>query len=636
MLSTIREKTQGWIATILLALIGIPFALWGINSYFERGGKLTVAEVDGVTIDANEYRQALEQQRQQLQQMLGRGVDPRMFDNPAFKQQVLNGLIDRTLVRMQAEKAGYRVGNAELSAFIQSIPQFQRNGHFDPQLYEQLVRQAGLRVPDFEQRLRNDTAVQQLGDGFTESAFVTETDLARLVQLQSEKREIDYSLVAPARFMGTASATAQDIEAYYQAHREEFKIPEQVRVQFIRLSVEDIAKAITPTEADLRKAYADNADRYVTPEERRVSHILIEVPANAPVEQQQKALKTAEEVRAQIVHGTDFAQLARKYSADKVSAAKGGDLGFVRRGTMVKEFDAALFSLRPGQVSAPVKTQYGYHVLKLVAVKPEVRRSFAQVEPELRDQVRRRTAEDRFADLSEKFNDLVYEHPDSLNQAAETLGVPLQQSDWFSRSGGSGIAADPKVLEAAFSPEVITQANNSSPIETGNALVALRLLAHKDATTKALGEVRAQVEQAVKQEHAQAAAAKFADELVAAAKSGSDLNAAAAQRGVPVNRNKVLTRAQSGQLDPRLVTAVFKATSPRSGKIEYGKVALGTAGYAVYALKRVEVPPLEQLDPATKTQVRQLLERREGSDYYASYIAGLRQRVPVKVYNDRL
>lgn len=637
MLQTIREKTQGWIAAVLLGMIAIPFALWGINSYFESGGNVTVATVGDVKIDLNEYRGALEQQRQALAQMLGKNFDPKLFDSPAFKRQVLNGVIDRTLVNLEADKAGYRVGDAQLSAMIQAIPEFQQDNRFNVQRYQQVVAQAGMSVPQFENRMRDQGVAQQVRDGYSESAFQTNSEIERVAALQAQQRRVAYVVLPVERFLADAHPSANRIEAYYKTHADEFKIPEQVRVQYIELSVDEIAKTISPSEADLRKAYQDDADRYAVPEERKASHILIAVPSTATPAQQKQALAKAEELRAKLQKGADFAALAREYSADKGSAVHGGDLGFVRRGVMVKEFDAALFGLKPGQISAPVKTQYGYHLIKLTAVKPGSKKTFEQVKGDLRDKVRHRMAEDRFYDLSDKFGDLIYEHPDSLAQAAEVLKIPVKESDWFSRAGGPGIASNPKVVEAAFSPDVLAQGNNSAAVELGDgALAAVRVVSHKDASVKPLTAVRAEVEGALKRQQALEAASKAADTLLAQANQMGDLAKAAAKQGANPLRDLTLSRDKPDpKVDPAISAAVFKASRPEKGKPVFGSVDLNGRGYAVFALESVSAPAAAELAQA-KEQARQSLQRRDTTDLDAAYLAELRREIPIKVYEDKL
>lgn len=639
MLTTIREKTQGWFAKIVLGLIAVLFGLWGINSYFEGGGKTVVAEVDGEPIDYETYRQALEQQRQSLQRMLGGQMDARLLDNPEFKRRIVDSLVEQSLLRLEAKEQGYAISDTQLSNLIKGIPQFQRDNQFDHVLYAQVLRQAGYTPAYFESRLRQDAIAEQMRSGFTQTAIVPDADLQAVARLEAQRRQIDYVVIKPEKFLHQAVATPEAIERYYREHQNEYRVPEQVRVEYVRLSADDLRAQVQPSDEDLRKAYEDEEQRYVTPEERRASHILIESAPQASAEEQKAAQAKIEEVRARLKGGADFAALAKQYSDDKGSAAKGGDLGFSRRGAFVKEFEAVLFGMKPGEVRGPVKTQYGYHLIKLTAVKPEVRQSFEQMKAQLRESVQRAQMEERFYELGEKFNNLVYEHPDSLQPAAEALGLKIERSGWFSRSGGQGVAALPKVVEAAFSPEVLS-GNNSGTIEAGsNAWIAVRVAEHKEAAVKPLAEVRAQVEQAVKselaRERSQALAAQWLEEL----RKGASLTALAEKQGLRmVNGASVKREGGTGAdaADPRLAQAVFKAARPRDGQSVYESVSLGGNGHAVFALKRVEETVVDKIDAATKDRVMQILQARRGSDYYSAYLDGLRADKPVKIYADKL
>lgn len=639
MLTTIREKTQGWFAKIVLGLIAVLFGLWGINSYFEGGGKAVVAEVDGEPIEYETYRQALEQQRQSLQRMLGGAMDARLLDNPDFKRRIVDSLVEQTLLRLEAREQGYTISDAQLGELIRRIPQFQRDNQFDHELYTQVLRQAGYTPAGFESRLRQDAIAEQMRNGYGQTAIITDADIETMARLEAQRREIDYAIITPEKFLSQVKATPEAIERYYQEHQDDYRVPEQVRVEYVRLSADDLRAQVEPSDEELRKVYEDEAQRYVTPEERRASHILIESGPQASAEEQKAAQAKLEEVRAKLKAGADFAALARQYSDDKGSAGKGGDLGFVRRGAFVKEFEAALFGMKPGELRGPVKTQYGYHLIKLTAVKPEVRQSFEQVKGQLRESVQQHQIEERFYELGEKFNNLVYEHPDSLEPAAEALGLKMARSDWFPRAGGKGIAAMPKVVEAAFSPEVLNGAN-SSAIEAGpNAWVAVRVAEHKAASVKPLADVRAQVEQAVKREQARERAEKLAAQWLDELRKGASLKVLAQKQGLAVSSDTSMSReggTGADRRDPRLVQAVFKAGRPQDGRPVYDSVSLGADGYAVFALKRVEEAAPGKIDAATRNRVTQVLQARRGNDYFEAYLDGLRADRPVKIYADKL
>lgn len=637
MLSTIREKTQGWIAGIILGLIAIPFALWGINYYFEGSGRVDVAVVNGVEISVDTYRRALEDQRHALQQVLGRGADMRLFDTPAFHQRVLDGLIDEILLAHGIEAQGYRVSDAELSRKIRTAAQFQRDGQFDPRLYEALLRNAGMDARGFEARLRRDVLRRQEESGYAESVTLTQSDIDAVLRLQAEQREAAVAVLKPARLHDRVKVTSAAVEQEYTAHPERYKSPERVRVEYIRLSAADLAKSVHITDGEIRQAMHDAAQTSVAKDERRASHILIKLPAGADTAAEKAAMAKIQALRAKLQAGADFATLAKQNSEDPGSAAQGGDLGFVTRGTLAKEFEQALFGLKkPGDLSAPVRTSYGLHLIKLTGAKsassaPAVARS--KVEADLKAH----KAEERFFDLSEKFNNLVYEQPDSLRPAAEALGLKIETSGWFTRAGSSdGIAAQPKVLEAAFDPDVLEQGRNSNAIEVGtNSLVALHVVAHEPARVRPLNEVRTEIEESLLAIELRSEAQRLAQEAVGKLNTSGSLDSTARQYGMDYQAPRLYGRKTSGVEAP-LLAALFQAAHPQADKPVYGSAILANGTVAVFALKRVVTAEKVADEGPEAAAARRLLEARRGQEYFDSYRTGLRQQAKIKIYKDQL
>jgi len=637
MLTSIREKTQGWIAAIILGLVTIPFALWGINTYFEGGGRLNVAEVNGVDIGVESYKRTLESQRRSLQQMLGRSVDPRLFDTPEFRQRVLDGLIDELLFVTDVEASGYRVSNAELSRQIRLAPQFQRNGQFDPKLYEALLRSEGLDVTGFEARLRRDALLRQAESGFAQSVIVLPSETQTLLKLQAQQREAKVAVLKPARLRDRIKISAKVIEQEYAANAERYQTPERVRVEYIRLAAVELAKDVRVSEDDVRKILAESIASTAGKEERRASHILIKLSQGADAQAEKAAMAKAQELRAKLLAGADFATLARNNSEDPGSAAQGGDLGFVGRGALAKEFEHTLFKLKkPGELSAPVRTSYGLHLIKLTGVKaapsaPAMTRIKAEAD------LRTRKAEERFFELSEKFQNLVYEQSDSLKPAADLLGLKIETSGWLTRAGGgSGIVAEPKIIAAAFDPEVLNQGRNSSSIEVGrNTLVALRIASHEPRKLRPLAEVRGEIEKTLLASALQAEAERLAQEALAKLRVGETFEDVARQYSMDSQASRLYARRAAG-IDAQLLGALFKTAHPEGGKPAYGSAVLADGAVAVFALKRVMEPDRPAVVGAEADALRKLMEARRGREYLDSYRSGLRQQAKIKIYKDQL
>lgn len=637
MLQTIRDKVEGWIATLILGLITVPFALWGINSYFEGDSKIHVADVNGVKISVDSYRSALDQQRRSVQQYLGKNFHPSLIDTPDFKMRVAESLVQEVLVAKAAQDEGYRVGDSQLVQLIKQDPSFQRDGKFDSSLYQAFLRRSGKDARAFEALLRDDVVKRQFAAGYTETVLLTNTDLAATVGLLDQKREIGHVTLSPDKFAAKIQIAPAAVEAHYNAYADQYTSPERVRIEYLVLSAKELAKKIKLSEDDLRKAYNDELARFSTPEQRRASHILVTLAATAGAAEQKQALAKTEELRKQAVGGADFAQLAKQHSEDVGSSGNGGDLGLVERGLFPPEFEQAAFALKAGEVSKPVRTKDGYHLIKVTALKPELRKPFQEVRDAIDKELRKRPAEEQFFEMAERFRRLTFEQADSLQPAAQVLGLKVAQTDWFTRAGGSGIAADRKVVEAAFDPELHGQDRNSNAIEAGdNSLVAIRALGHEPAAQRPLAEVRASIEHTLRQEAARSAAAKAGEDLLATLTAGGDLETLAKQQGLSYSALKSLTRYQATGVDPKLVETVFKAARPEGDKAVYGGAELSNGVYAVFVLKRVEPGKPEQADPKVKVQARQLLSERRGAGLYGDYRGVLRKQATVKINADKL
>ncbi|MBI5613031.1 MAG: SurA N-terminal domain-containing protein [Gammaproteobacteria bacterium] len=637
MLQSIREKVEGWIATLILGLITVPFALWGINSYFEGDSKINVAEVDGVKIGVDAYRGSLDQQRRSAQQMLGKNFNPGLLDTPEFKTHVAELLVQEILVGKAARDEGYQVGDSQLVQMIRQDPSFQRDGQFSSEMYQALLRRSGMAPRAFEARLRDDLVKRQFASGFGESALITNADLAAIVGLLEQKRVFGYVTLSPDKFTAKIEITPAAVEAQYAGHSDQYTRPERVRVEYLVLSPAELARKVKVGEDDLRKAYGEEIGRFSTPEQRRASHILVAAPATADAAAQQQALAKIEDIRKQLMAGAEFAQLAKQHSEDVGSAAAGGDLGLIERGLFPPEFEQAVLALKAGEVSKPVRSKDGYHLVKITSLKPEQRKPFQEVRAALDKELRKRQADEQLFEMSERLRTLVYEQADSLKPAAEALGLRVEQTDWFTRAGGSGLAADRKIVDAAFDPELRAQGRNSNAIDlSDNSLAAIRVLGHEPATLKPLAEVRAGIEQTLRQQAARDQAAKAGEALLAALNAGGDLEALAKQQGLSYHPPQAYARSQAKGIDPNLLEAVFKAARPQGDMPAYGTASQLNGAYAVFALKRVEPGKPEQADPSAKQQARQLLSERRGAGLYGDYRGSLRKQAAVKINPDKL
>jgi peptidyl-prolyl cis-trans isomerase D len=625
MLGTIREKIQGIFATVIIALIVIPFALWGVNQYFQGDSKVVVAKVDGTTISHDALQRELERYRNR--------VNPKLLDLPFFKQQVLNQMIQRVLVRKAVDKAGFGVSREQLGALIRAMPEFQTGGSFDAKRYQELLRRSGQTYETFEASMQQQKMLDQFISGIKESGFVTSQDQDQVLALAQQRRRIAVATVDVAKLERGIHPGAKDVQSYYDGNKQQFEDPEQVRVAYIQMSAKGVSQAYKPTDAELRAAYSDEGSRFATPPVRRVSHILIPLAKDASPAQVQKALKEAQELSEKAKAGADFAALARKYSGDKTTASHGGDLGRVTPGLLPQPLADAIATLKQGGVTGPVRTKYGYHVAKVTEYKPGHAKSFAQVRPQLVQLVKQEKGTQKYYDMVDKFNDLVYEQSDSLEPAAKALGLKIEKSGWFARSGGTGIAGKPKVAAAAFSDDVLNNKRNSDSIEIGqDSVLALRVIGHRAARLKPLAEVRTQIVQALKKQQAQQEAAQLSDRILARArKTGSLAQAVRGVAGVVYRAPELVGRNKGAGVGQTELQAAFFAARPKSGHPSFTSASLGDKGQAVIEVLAVIDGKAKDLDDKDRKELLAAMKQRHGEDYFQDFVSGLRKQAKIKI-----
>jgi len=489
MLQAIRDKVTGWIAYGIIFLISIPFALWGVNSYFGGGEVAPAATVNGEEISLQTFDRAYSNYRQRLAQLFGGSIPASFASEPALKAQVLDQLVEEAALRQYIENQQYRIGDADLGRLIRNMDEFKRDGQFDAEIYEAQLRSVGLSPLAFEQRLRLSGSMEQFQNGIRATAFViplVKKDFANLKNQTREIRSLTYRVDAQP-----LDVNASEIEQYFLANPGRYNTPEKLRIDYIELSLDSIKQNIDVSEEDIEARYQENLASYTSPELREASHILI---SSSDEVEDAEALAKINAIRDRILAGESFADLAGVVSEDPVSAADGGSLGEVGRGDMVPTFESSLYSLALDELSEPVKTAFGWHLIQVSSITGGEVLSYDSVKSALTDEIKSGLAEVQIYELLERLANVAYEQPDSLLPAAEQLDLKVLTSDWFDRSAGSGIAADARVRQLAFSDEILVQGLNSEAVELGNErVVFVRLNEHKPAQAQPLQEVQQQV-----------------------------------------------------------------------------------------------------------------------------------------------
>jgi peptidyl-prolyl cis-trans isomerase D len=630
MLQTIRERAQGWIAWAIVLLISIPFALWGIQSYLGVGSEPVAAKVNGVEITQRELDRRYQQTRMQLREQLGDAYRPELFDERSMRAQVLDQMIQERLMLQVSHEMGLRASNQELRTAIMSNPAFQKDGRFDKATYDRMLELQGTLGSQFEEGLRQRLVGTQLQRAVAASAFITEAELDEAVRIDRQQRELTFVRLPREAFREESPPAEADVEAYYEAHRDRYQSPERVKISYLVLDAKGIDTGQTVDDEELRRRYEEELERFRQPERRRARHLLITLETDANEQAAAEAKARIEEIRGRILAGGEFGELAEQFSEDPGSASQGGDLGLFGQGLMDPAFDQAAFTLEKGELSEPVRSQFGYHLIQVTEIEPGALKRFEEVRDQLARESNKSSAEGLYYDWAERLANLTYENPDSLEPAAEALGIPLQTSDWIERGGGEGLLANPRVLAAAFSDEVLKDGLNSELVEPERDVlqaIVLRVLEHEEAAPKPLDAVRDQIVEALRDERAAAAAKAAADALLARLDAGEDLRAVAGDYALA---EAGLVGRDSAEVPQGVRELAFKLPRPAEGAASFGSLALADGDAAVVKVARVVDGALGTLSQAERAQAERELERLLGASYYEELLADLMRRADIE------
>lgn len=626
MLHFIRDRAQGWIAWFIVGLISIPFALWGVNSYLTGPSDVVVAEVNGNEIKQAELQQSLQQYRDQMRNMLGEQFDPAMFEGPMVKRNVLDGLIEQLLLRDANEKLGQRVSDAEISQVIRTTPAFQRDGEFDSEYYGMVLARVGYNPTQYEAQLRTDLMSRQLTQNIESTALATEKDVRQALRLQEQKRQIAYGVIPVQDLVEKVAVTDEEVSQYYEQNEANYQAPEQLKLNYIELSVEAIAADLSITEEELKQFYEDNQQQFVGPEQRSASHILIEGNGN-------EAESAIEAIATRIQEGEDFAALAEELSQDPGSASQGGDLGFFERDVLDPAFEETAFSLENvGDVSEPVKTEFGYHLIKLTGVKQPQGQEFSEVRSEIEKVYQRQQAETLFFDQAEQLANLSYENPDNLDVAAEALALEIKTTESFTRNGTeSGIASEQKVIGAAFADDVLKNDLNSAAIElTDSHLVVIHKNSYTPSSLLPFESVSPAIKQQLLFEKASEKAREQGESVLAELKQGSDA-ASLLQNW----QEAEFYGRESENVSIQILQRAFAMPKPE-GSAEFAGFTANNGNYILIKLTAIEEGKPADVKPEDQQALKQQLAQVHANAEVQAFIASLRADADIEILDKTL
>jgi peptidyl-prolyl cis-trans isomerase D len=617
------------IIQIVLAVVMLPFAFFGVDSYVrDREGAEAVATFEGHSITQQEFAQALRERQEMLQQLSGGRADAAQLDNPELRYAVLDNMIQQRLLLDRAQRSGMLVSERQLQGVIGEIPAFQENGKFSYEQYERLLKSQNLTPLQFEARVRQQIIMQQLDDTFSDSNFIPRTVAERVTRIAEQQREVSQAVVSAERFVPQVKLEEGAAKKYYESHQEEFRIPEQVRVEYVALSMDQLVAQAKVDPEEVKKFYEANRKQFEVKETRQASHILITADPAGGAAAKEKAKARAEEIYQQVKAKPDnFAELAKKYSQDPGSAEKGGDLGYFSHGSMVKAFDDAVFKMKAGEISPPVESEYGYHIIKLTGVKPGRTSSPGEVGAKLEEEVKKQTASRQYAELAEKLNNLVFEQSDTLKPAADLLHVPTRQSGWITRSQAPDtLLNNPRLLQSIFSDDVLHNKRNTEAIEVARGtLVAARVIDHKPTTIRPFDEVSPGIVKTLTAQRAAQLAAQEGRQAVENLKQGkpAQLNFSAPQ---------LVSRADTKALPDAAMKRLFKTSVAHLPS--YTGVENSNGDYVVLKITRVVEPEKVAVDK--QKSLAQSIEQASSQAELTAYVAGLRKKADVKIKQDLL
>jgi len=523
MLEAIRERTKGWLAKFILALITIPFALFGIDQYLQgAGSNVPIAKVNGDAITVQEFGNALQNLRNRLQSE-GQ-TDMSILERPELRQSVLDKLINDRLLYAEIKRAKFSISDEQLSQYITSMPEFAVDGKFSEELYYQLLTQNRLTLKEFESSIRQDLMAQQAREGIASLAYVPNAAFERSMKATLQEREVSVAEVRTSDFLEEINVEPSEVEGYYNQNSERFQVPEQVQLEFVLMSANTLLPKVQVTEDEVRRFYEENMDKFQGTEERRASHILIGFGLNPTAEAKEEARQKAQQVLEEVKSNPDnFAEFAEKYSQDPGSAQSGGDLGMFGRGVMVKPFEDAVFSMAPGAISELVESEFGYHIIKLTEISGEAV-TLESVAPQIRGELIYQKALAQFTENAEEFSNMVYEQSTSLEPAAEAFELEIQTTPWMSREDVARTFRSDRMRDLIFSDEVLKEGRNTEAVEVSpNSLMVARVKDYKPAAPRTFEEVKAGIEEFLRIEAATKLAVAKGEEALAALREGKEV-----------------------------------------------------------------------------------------------------------------
>jgi peptidyl-prolyl cis-trans isomerase D len=626
MLQRIHDGLGKWLVALVLGLIAFSFIFWGVGD-FAPGAAQFAARVNGEEIPVTDFDRELQARQNQFQQLTRAELSEDM--RRELRRAVIEDLVRDAALKQRVADQGYRVSDARLAQSIRDIAAFQVDGEFNLQVYQGLLANQGLSPTGFEELQREALEVGDLQSGIADSTFLTPAEFRRYIELYNQRREVAYALFDTATFSANVTIDDAAVTSRYENNQASYQTPETVDLEYIELALADIAATVEVTEDDLRAAYEEERERFQTAEERRASHILVEVADG----NDDAARAAAEAAATRVRNGEDFAAVAAEVSADAGTKSQGGELGWIARGMLAGPFEDTLFAMQVGELSAPVRTDFGFHVIRLEEVRAAEVQPFEDVREQLLSETRTRRAENEFYDRANQLGDAAFDAYDELTSVAMTMSLPIKTLMGLSRSGYTALTNSAAVVQAAFADEIVDSGRNSELLELADDhVMVLRVTAHNVPTVRPLDEVRDQIREELVRERAQQLAEEAAQAFFTAIEQGADpAEQAAAHNGVWTPAAWI-TRTDA--VPTEVLTAAFGM--PKVSGPQRQIVALASGGQAVVVLTGVEAGEPGSMSQAERDQRQEQLAQETARAELTGYAGNVRDSATVRIPDDIL
>lgn len=617
MLQDIRNNAQGTIAKVIIGLLIISLSIWGMDAIIGGfSGEPEVATVNGEDITEREFLRVVQMESQRRLQQMER-PDPSLLNEDLIRQQVLQSLIQEEVMSQDAASQGLILSDADIDALITQMPQFQVDGTFNRDRFVSIVRNMGMGVAEFRELMRSQYVVNQIRNGIVQSAVVSPENIQQLLSLQNQSRDFRTVTLAADSVQDDVSVSDEEVADYYENNQQQFQQPEQVTARYLVLSLDSLAGDVEVSEEEIRALYEERAEELAN-EERRAAHILIEDGAEAS--------DTMDTIQQRLEDGEAFADLAAEYSVDSFSAEDGGDLGFSGRGVYEEPFEDALYQLEPGEVSEPVSTRFGIHLIKLLDIRQSEAPALAELEDELRQELAREKAQSRFAEVRSQLADSAYSS-DNLDEPAEELGLEIRQTEGVTRDGGQPPFDHEGLVRQLFSDDVLQDGYNTEVIDVEDSMAVVASVAeYQQEQVLPLEEVSDEIRTTLEEQKVRDALEERAASIVAGLESGTELSdIEGVDAGWSVFKNQ---RRNNQSQNPAVLQRVFSMPRPDGDSAAYDSVYTGD-GVVIIGLNAVNEGD-EGANDAERQQLARFLTSLTGQQEYQAYQQFLRDKAEVE------